>query len=372
MANLRLSLIGVAGIILVLAGAYGGLVLASPSQASVSAESTTINGAGATLAYPLLSLTASSYTQIHPNVLVNYQPMGSVAGIKQFTLKTVDFGATYPPMNSQQRRQAPNALHIPEAISALAIAYHIGGNSPQGVHLTGPVIAQIFLGNIQYWDDAAIQSLNPGLILPHGAITSVHQEDGDGTTFMFTSYLSEVSSEWQSKVGAGTLVTWLSGVGVPTSGGVGASVSTTDYSIGYMELSYALQSNLRYAAIQNPAGNWILPSASSAKAADEQLKTALPSGDGDWSDINLLNEPGLDAYPLVTFTYIIVYRELNVVPYMDLEKAKALVGFLWYITHDGQSLGAELQYVPLTPDVVAINEQSIRSITFAGHALLTS
>ncbi len=216
-----------------------------------------------------------------------------------------------------------------------------------------------------------LQNLNPGLTLPNKPISSVHQEDGDGTTFMFTSYLSEASPEWQSKVGAGTLVTWLSGVGVPTSGGVAGSVATTDNSIGYMELSYALQSNLAYAAIQNPAGNWILPSADSARAADEQLKTALPNGEGDWSDINLLNEPGTDAYPLVTFTYIIVYRELNVVPYMDLEKAKALVGFLWYISHDGQSLGSALQYVPLTSDVVAINEQSIRSITFAGNALLT-
>ncbi len=385
MPSFRLVLIGIGAIVLLVAGAYGALVLASPASSNFGQptsnreQSVTLNGAGATLAYPLLSLITGKYTEIHPNVLINYQPIGSVGGIKQFTLKTVDFGATYPPMNAAQRAKAPNALHVPEAISALAVAYNIQG-VPTGLRLTGSVLAKIFLGNISRWDDPELVVLNPGAHFPSTTIITIHQEEGDGTTFVFTSYLTQQSPKWAQLVGAGTFVQWPPLVPVPppvslsisSSAGVAALIGSTANSIGYMELSYALQSGLTYASIQNHAGNFVLPSLETAKAADADLNTALPSGDGDWSDVNLLDEPGPNAYPMVTFTYLIIYRELNVVPSMDLGKAKALVSFAWYAVHDGQALGSPLQYVPLTQDIISINEQSLKSITFNGQLVFTT
>ncbi len=278
MPNPRLILIGLGAVALVIASIYGSYILALPQGQALgsSKQAVTINGAGATLAYPLLSLIAGHYTQVHPNIQINYQPIGSVGGIKQFTVKTIDFGTTYPPMTTQQRVAAPNGLHIPEAISALAISYNLP-TVQQRIRLNGHVLAQIYLGNVKSWNDPQISGLNPGLILPGGDINTVHQEDGDGTTFVFTSFLSQASPEWQSKVGRGTLVSFPVGLGVPTSAGVATLVSTTQNSIGYMELSYAIQSRLVYAAIQNPAGNYVIPSADTATSADYQLKVSLPS-----------------------------------------------------------------------------------------------
>ncbi|HZD13161.1 MAG TPA: phosphate ABC transporter substrate-binding protein PstS, partial [Candidatus Binatus sp.] len=241
MPNLRLVLIGLGAIMLVVAGIYGSYVLASPQDQAANLPSVTINGAGATLAYPLLSLISGKYTQNHPNIQINYQPIGSVGGIKQFTVKTIDFGATYPPMTAKQRVAAPGALHIPEAISALASAYNLP-TVHQRINLNGDVLAQIYLGRVSYWNDTAIADLNPGVTLPPAYINTIHQEDGDGTTFVFTEFLSHANGEWRSNVGFGTLVSFPVGLGVPTSAGVASLVSTTPTSIGYMELSYALQS----------------------------------------------------------------------------------------------------------------------------------
>lgn len=360
----------VAEIVLVVLGAYGGYVATQPVQSSQ--EPVTLTGAGATLAYPLLASAAAAYGQSHPNIRINYQPIGSTAGVNQFLYKTIEFGATYPPMTQVERSAAPGIpIHIPESISPVVVAYNVPGVA-DGVHLqlNGTVIADIFLGRVQFWNDTEITGLNPGLSLPANKIQSWHMSEGEGTTFVFTSYLSMVSAIFKQQVGKGTLVTWPAGVSVLTDEGVATGMKTTPNSIGYMELSYAIKAQLNYASILNKDGNnYVLPSSATAQVAEQQLPTALPNGEGDWSSIALLNEPGTNAYPLVTFTYVIVYRELSILSSMDLASAKGLVGFLWYLVHDGQSLGPPLGYVPLPSNVVHIDEVSLESMTFQGHAL---
>jgi phosphate transport system substrate-binding protein len=362
--------IGIAWILLLSAAAYGYVVVSSSATVSqASNETVTLNGAGATLAYPLLQSIITKYQQGNPGVAINYQPIGSEAGINEFTLKIVQFGATYPPMTPQQKAKAPSALHIPESVSAVAVSYNIPG-VPQGLNLTGPVIAEIFLYNITKWDDPKIQTLNPHVALPDNTIITVHADDA-GSTFVFTGFLNQTSDDWATHVGQSITPTWPGfGVGVPADAQVANLIRSDPNTIGYMEESYAIQSGLNAASIQNSAGNFVAPSEGTTKAAADQLRTQLPSGDADWEGVNLLNEPGSNAYPLVTFTYLLVYRELSIVPSMTSTKASVLADFLWYVVHDGQALGPPLDYVPLSQGIVAVDEQSIRSLTFNGHALL--
>jgi phosphate transport system permease protein/phosphate transport system substrate-binding protein len=373
MPNSRTILIAVSALALLSASVYGGLVETSPLLSSSLGSSVTLNGAGATLTYPLLSNIGLSYTKIHPNIYINYQPIGSIAGINAHIAKTVDFGATYPPLTYNQSLQAPHTLHIPESISAVVLGYNVletGGKTPlpTGLRLNGTVIAKIFLGNITRWNDPGIKSLNPDLAsaLPGMAIQTIHDTLAEGGTFVFTSYLASVSPDFNATVGHGTIVPWPIGLQVPGNAGITALIQSTPGSIGYIELAYALLSNVPYASIQNSAGNFIAPSLESARAADDQLTKALPAGDQNWSNIPLLNETAPAAYPIVTFTYIIVYQDLSVIRSMDFNKAKVLANYLWYIIHDGQSLAPALEYVPLPPNIVTIDETSIKSMTFNG------
>lgn len=370
LVRVRLVILGAAWILLLSASVYGYSVVSGPNRFSAAnSQYLTLNAAGTTLAYPLLSLVAGRYTETHPNVLINYQAEGSVFGIREFTAKRIDFAATYPPLNRNQRKAAPNALHIPESISAVAVSYNLQGVS-SGLNLTGALIAEIFLYNITRWDDPAIRQLNPNTSLPDKTIITVHNAEPEGTTFVFTTFLSITSSDWQTHVGNGTDVAWPGyGASTPTDAGVSSLVKSTPNSIGYMELSYAIQAGLTYASILNRGGHYVEPSAQTASAAAEHLNNTLPAGDGDWSRINLLDEPGPSSYPLVTFTYLLAYKELNVVPSMDQQKAKALADFFWFDVHDGQSLGTSLGYVPIPQRVVDINEQSLKSITFDGQTL---
>lgn len=368
-------LVGIATLALLTMSVYGGYIWYSNPLYS-SSLSVTLNGAGATLTYPLLSNIALSYTNIHPNVFVNYQPVGSIAGINAHIAKTIDFGATYPPLTDAQALLAPHTLHIPESISAVVLGYNIKDAStglpiPTGLRLNGTVIAEIFLGNITRWNDPHISSLNPNVHLPDAAIQTVHDTLAEGGTFVFTSYLTSVSADFSTHVGNGTIVQWPVGLQVPGNSGITALVNATPGSIGYIELAYALLSHVPYASVLNSGGSFILPSLDSARAADDQLTTTLPRGDQSWYGISLLNEPSANAYPIVTFTYIIVYQELSVIKSMDLNKAKTLVDYLWYIVHDGQNLAPPLQYVPLPHNIVAIDEASIRSMTFNGATILS-
>jgi phosphate ABC transporter phosphate-binding protein len=347
------------------------------SQPSASAPSITLNGAGATFPYPLLNSIITKYsTNVKPSVQINYQSIGSGGGISDLQTKTVDFAASDAPLSASDAAKAPSALHIPETIGAVTLAYNLLG-VPSGLHLTGKVIADIFQGTVTMWNDPAIQNLNTNVTLPSKAIVTVHRSDGSGTTFIFTGYLSASSNSWNSSVGQGKAVAWPNAPGgtIGSNGntGVASTVNGTRYSIGYVELAYALQNGMTVAAIQNPAGNWIQPSLQSTEfAVQSGASTGLPSGDASWVNVSLLNAPDANAYPIVSFTYLIVYKELNVVSGMNQNKATALVQFLWYVVHDGQDLAPAQAYAQLPSNVVQIDEATIRSITFNGQQLPTT
>jgi phosphate transport system substrate-binding protein len=345
------------------------------SQPNPSAASVTLNGAGATFPYPLLNSIITKYsTDVKPNVLINYQSIGSgggIAALKQPT-PTVDFAASDAPLSASDAANIPNALHIPETIGAVTVAYNLPG-VPTGLHLTGKVIADIYQGTITMWNDPAIQNLNPTTTLPAKTINTVHRSDGSGTTFIFTGYLSVSNTSWNGTIGQGKSVAWPVGTGSSGNTGVASIVSGTQYAVGYVELAYALQNGMTTAAVQNPSGNWIQPTLESTQLAVQSgAASGLPSGDASWVKVSLLNAPDANAYPIVSFSYLLSYKELNVISGMTQDKATALVQFLWYIVHDGQDLAPGLAYAKLPSNVVQIDEATIKTITFNGQQLPTT
>jgi len=358
--------IAIVAIAIIVAGIFGYVYLSSPSQTIY------LTGSGATFPYPLLSLMISQYQKQKTNVQINYQSVGSGAGISALESKTVDFAASDAPLGATDMTKAPGSLHVPETIGAVTMAYNLPG-IPTGLHLTGKVIADIFAGNVTMWNDPEILNLNSNMTLPTKNIVVVHRSDGSGTTFIFTGYLSASSTAWQSAVGQGKTVAWPVGLGANGNTGVAQDVNNTQYTIGYVELAYALQNSFTVAAIQNPTGNWILPSLSTIQlAVQSAASSGLPAGNQTWTNVSLLNAPDAQAYPIVSFTYLLVYQELDVVPGMTQDKAGALVKFLWWVIHDGQQYSPSLEYAQLPTKVVQIDEASIQSITFNGQHLPTS
>ncbi len=359
----------IVAIVVIIAGVVGYVYLSSSS----SPTTVTLNGAGATFPYPLLNAMITKYTtQVETNVQINYQSIGSGGGISALKSKTVDFGASDAPLSSSDAANIPNALHIPETIGVDTVAYNLPGIST-GLHLTGKVIADIFQGTITSWNDTAIQNLNTNVTLPNKSILTIHRSDGSGTTFVFTGYLSASSASWNSSIGQAKSVAWPVGIGANGNTGVASVVQGQLYAIGYVELAYALQNNMTVAAVQNPAGNWILPSLESTQAAAQSAASmGLPAGSASWATVNILNAAGSQAYPIASLTYLLSYKELNVVPGMTQAKATALVQFLWWVVHDGQQLAPSLAYAQLPTNVVQIDETSIQSITFNGQTLPTT
>lgn len=352
--------------------------------------SVTIDGAGATFPFPLIDTWRVEYPTVKPDVSINYQSIGSGGGVKQFTEKTVDFGATDAPLTANETQAAPGAVHIPETIGSVVAAYNINGVQEKGLRLTGPVLAGIFRGEITRWDDPQIAELNPNLPLPSQDIVVVHRSDGSGTTFIWTSYLSKVSPEWNQAIGVGKSVSWPVGLGAPGNEGVANTIQSTPNSIGYVELAYVLTTDMDYAFLQNQAGNFVEPSLESTGAAvaaatnnntqtsnnsttgaSNTTSTTLPAGDTSWEKVSLLDAPGADSYPIASFSYLLLYKELSDNPRIDsMEKARALVDFVdWAIT-DGQQFAGELAYVPLPDSVVQHNQETLRSLTFQGEPVL--
>jgi phosphate transport system substrate-binding protein len=360
----------IVAVVIVAAGVFGYVYL-TPTPI-------TLNGAGATFPYPLLDAMVKQYEKQKTNIVgvmavqINYQAIGSGGGISALEGKTVDFAASDAPLGSADMAKAPGSLHIPETIGAVTLAYNLPG-IPTGLHLTGKVLADIFAGNVTMWNDPEIQGLNSNMILPAESIVVVHRSDGSGTTFIFTGYLSTSSPAWQKAIGQGKTVAWPVGLGANGNAAVAGVVQGTQYTIGYVELAYALQNKMTVAAIQNPKGNWILPSLDTIQLAVQSVASSgLPAGDQSWASVSLLNAPDPQAYPIVSFTYLLVYQELNVIPGMTQEKATALVQFLWWVIHDGQQISPSLEYVSLPANAVQIDEASIQSITFNGQHLSTS
>lgn len=363
----NLSIWLVAGILLV-----SFVPLAMPGKAFAQSQ-VTINGAGATFPFPLIDNWRVEYPNVQPGVSINYQPIGSGGGIAQFTAKTVDFGATDSPLNADRTAALPApAVHIPETIGSVVAAYNIPGFNEKGMKLTGPILADIFRGEITMWDDNRIEELNPDVPLPRAEIVVVHRSDGSGTTFVWTSYLSRLSPEWAEEIGSGTAVEWPTGVGAPGNEGVANTIKQTFNSIGYVELAYALTTEMDFAYVENKEGNFIEPTLASTSAAVDAAATELPAGGESWANVTLLDAPGADSYPIASFSYLLLYQELSNSPGIDsMEKAKAIVDFVsWAISDEGQEFAEDLSYVPLPDNVQELDMETLASLTYNSEKVL--
>jgi phosphate transport system substrate-binding protein len=330
----------------------------------------TLNGAGATFPFPLIDTWRVEYKNVNPNINLNYQSIGSGGGVKQFIEKTVDFGATDAPLTASEMQAAPGAVHIPETIGSVVASYNIPGVPNKGLKLTGPVLADIFLGKITKWNDPAIQSLNPDLSLPSDDIGVVHRSEGSGTTFVWTDYLSNVSTTWNQQVGKGKSIQWPVGIGAPGNEGVANAIRGSPNTIGYVELAYALTTQMPYAYIQNQAGNFVEPSLDSTKAAVAASAKTLPKGDASWEHVSVVNAPGTNSYPIASFSYLLLFKELSTNPTINQAKAKALVDFISWAVTDGQQFADDLSYVPLPQELVQLNQQALKTLTFQGQPLI--
>ncbi len=334
-----------------------------------SSQSYTITGAGSTFIFPLMDTWRVQYNNLHPNIKLNYQSIGSGAGIKLLTQKTVDFGASDAPLAPSEQAAAPGTVTIADSIGGITISYNLPGID-KGMKLTGPVIAQIFMGKITMWNDPAITNLNPGMNLPAQKILIAHRADGSGTTYAFTDYLSNVSPDWKATVGQGKTVPWPVGTGAQGNAGVAGIVKSTTYAVGYVELAYAYQNNMTYAFVQNADGNvFVEPTIASVAADAAAGGTILPAPDGDWSKVSIVNEPGSNSYPISTLTYIMVYKDLSQISGETQDKTQEVKNFLNWIIHDGQQYASPLLYVPLPDAIVKANEKAISEIQFGGSAV---
>lgn len=317
---------------------------------------TTLNGAGATFPYPIYSKWFSEYLKIHPNVQINYQSIGSGGGIRQLTEGTVDFGASDMPMTDDQLKEAENNLHtkvlnIPTVLGAVVPVYNIPGVSGE-LNFTPDVLAEIYLGRISNWNDKAIAAINPGVNFPNQEIVVVHRSDGSGTTFIWTDYLSKISPDWKSQVGANTSVKWPKGMGGKGNEGVAGSVRLLPGSIGYVELIYAIQNKIPYGKVRNSAGTFLKASLEGVTAA----AASAPKMPADFR-ASITNAPGQDAYPISSFTWMLIPLHSK-----DPAKGKILADFLNWMVSDGQSMTSALDYAPLPANVAAKVKEAIKQV----------
>ena len=321
-----------------------------------------IQGTGATFPYPLYSKWALEYQKAAPRIRINYQSSGSGGGIRQITERIVDFGASDTPMTERElARVSGKLLHIPTTLGAVVLAYNLPGVSK--LNLSPEVIAGIFLGEVKRWNEPAIAKLNAGVALPNRPITVVYRTDGSGTTAVFTEYLSKTSATWKEKVGTGKSVKFPVGLGSKGNEGVSGQLKMIPGGIGYVELAYAKQAKLSYATVQNSKGQFVEPSLESVTAAAGSMSEAMP----DDLRMSIVDAPGELAYPLGTFTYILVYEEQP-----DLEKGRELAEFLWWAIHEGQRIGTALHYAPLPSQVVTKIEAKLRCMKSGPQVLLAT
>jgi phosphate transport system substrate-binding protein len=317
---------------------------------------TTLNGAGATFPNPMYSKWFSDYHKMHADVQVNYQPIGSGGGIRQVTEGTVDFGASDMPMTDEQLREAQTklktkVLNIPTVLGAVVPAYNIPGVTGE-VKFTPDVLAGIYIGRISNWNDPAIAAANPGVKLPNQEIIVVHRSDGSGTTFIWTDYLTKVSSDWKGQVGSGTSVKWPKGMGGKGNEGVSGLIRQLPGSIGYVELIYAIQNNIPYGSVKNSSGAFLKASLEGVTAA----AASAPKMPADFR-VSITNAPGKDAYPISSFTWLLIPEQSK-----DAAKGKMLADFLSWMVNDGQKLTQALAYAPLPDNVAAKVKDTIKQV----------
>jgi phosphate transport system substrate-binding protein len=312
------------------------VVLAAPAFGQ-----TTVNGAGATFPNPMYQKWFSEYHKAHPDIQFNYQSIGSGGGIRQVLAQTVDFGASDGPMTDEQLSQAKvKILHIPTVMGAVVPAYNVPGVSTE-LKFTPEALSGIFLGKITTWNDPAIAKANPGVNLPNQPIIVVHRSDGSGTTYIFTDYLSKVSSEWANGPGKGTSVKWPVGLGGKGNEGVAGMIRQMQGGIGYIELIYAVQNKIDYGLVKNAAGTFVKASLESVTAAAASVKS-MPA---DFR-VSITNAPGKDAYPISSFTWLLIPEKSK-----EAAKGKILADFLNWMVDDGQKMTADLTYAPLPGSV---------------------
>jgi phosphate transport system substrate-binding protein len=315
-------------------------------------QTITLNGAGATFPYPMYSKWFSEYNKLHSDIQFNYQSIGSGGGIRQVLAGTVDFGATDGPMTDEQLSQAKTKiLHIPTVLGADVPAYNIPGVTEE-LKFTPELLANIFLGKITSWNDAALTKANPGVNLPNQPIIVVHRSDGSGTTYIWTDYLSKVSADWKNQVGKGTSVKWPVGLGGKGNEGVAGMIRQMQGSIGYVELIYAVNNHIAYGSVKNAGGQLVKASLDSVTAAAASVKS-MPA---DFR-VSITNAPGKDAYPISSFTWLLIPT-----PSKDAAKGKIIADFLNWMVADGQKMTADLSYAPLPESVVAKVKETIKQV----------
>ena len=342
------------------ATACGGSGNATPTP-TADVGSGSLTGAGSTFDNPLFTRAFYDYSPKYPQVNVNYQAVGSGAGIKQFQANTVDFGATDVPMGSADITTAggPDALvQVPVTLGVVSIAYNLSGVGK--LQLDANTLAGIYLGHIKKWNDAAITALNPGVSLPNENITVEHRSDGSGTTYIFTDYLSKVSTEWQSAVGVGKSVKWPVGVGGSGNQAVAQGITSTDGAIGYVELAYVVQANMHQAYLKNANGKFLQASVAGATAAAGQ------KGSVSASDFSIVNQTCDACYPISGFSWVILRTS-----YSDSSKGKAIAYLFKWLVTSGQGEGSSLQYAPLPSSVQQLALTGLKSIKAGGTAILS-
>ena len=337
------------------AGCVGGADSGDSAAAAGGSGGVDLTGAGATFPYPLYAKWTSAYAE-QKGVRINYQPVGSGAGIQQLSEGTVDFGGTDGPMTDAEMASAKGGsiLHVPTTLGAVVVTYNVPGVT-QPLQISGDVIADIFLGKITKWNDPRIASTNAGATLPARDILVVHRSDGSGTTYVFTDYLAAVSPAWASGPGRGKAVNWPTGLGGNQNAGVAAQVKQTEGAIGYVELTYALQNNLPVARVRNAAGRFVEPSISSITAAAASVADALTAST-DFR-ISIVNAPGEESYPISSFTWIILYAQQA-----DAAKGRQVVEFVRWALTEGQQYAPPLHYAPLPSKIVSIGQGKIDAV----------
>jgi phosphate transport system substrate-binding protein len=336
--NVKIKILAVAGIL---------------AMTAAAASAQNINGAGATFPYPIYSKWFSEYAQLHPNVHINYQSIGSGGGIKQVSEGTVDFGATDGPMTDDQIKVSKvKTMHIPTVLGAVVPTYNIPGVNAE-LKFSSDVIADIYLGKITKWSDARIKNDNPGVNLPDKAILPVYRSDSSGTTYIFTDFLSKVSADWKSKVGSATAVKWPTGIGQKGNEGIAGMVRQSPYSFGYVELIYAVQNKMSYGLVKNASGKFVKASTEGVTAAAASVANSIPA---DYR-VSITNAPGADSYPISSFTWLLIPLQST-----DPAKGKALQDFLTWMLDKGESEAAPMTYAPLPKPVLDRVRATIKTV----------
>lgn len=327
------------------------VILIAAATAAIAVPAETINGAGATFPAPIYQKWFEEFHKAHPDIQINYQSIGSGGGIRQLTSGTVDFGASDMPMTDEQIKAITkyHVLHFPTVLGGLVPTYNMPGVSGD-LKFAPETLAGIYLGNIKKWNDPGLQRDNPGVKLPNEDITVIHRSDGSGTTFVWTDYLSKVSPQWKSKVGANTSVSWPVGLGGQGNEGVAGLVKQTPYSIGYVELIYAVQTKMGYGSVKNAAGTFLKANFDTVTEAAAGAAKDMPA---DFR-VSITNAPGKNAYPISSFTWLLIPDKID-----NAAKKKSITEFLQWMMTTGQGLAQGMSYAPLPKTVVAKEEKQI-------------